>query len=361
MPEITARRKREFLANPAHYPDRPPAVEVVETHFAWVFLTDRHVYKMKKPARQATMDYRTLAARERGCCNELELNRRLAPSVYLDVVPLGREANGGLRLGSGENVVEWLVKMRRLSSSRMLDRAIETGSVTDPELDAVVRLMGSFYRRTDRAPAKPPDYIDRLRSRILETDSRLKADDLGLCPARIEAVTDTQRSFMDGAEALLGPRGSHLLNAHGDLRPEHVWLGPEPCVIDCLEFDPDLRRLDPAQEMTQLALGCDRLGRPDLAAKLIDGYRARMADAVPDSLLGFYASERAAVGAMLAAWHMRDPMYERREPWIDLAHSLLEDALRHARAALRALGNAGGSVGNRGRPPLAQRHQRPSG
>lgn len=333
----------------------------METHFAWVFVTDRHVYKMKKAARRATMDYRTLASRERGCRNELELNRRLAPTVYLDVVPLSRERGGDLVLGPGERVVEWLVKMRRLPAARLLDRAMAAGAVSDADLDGVLRLLSAFYRGTLPAPMRPRAWLERLERLTRRSAEELQAPDLRLPAERIEPVLEAQLLYIAAAEPFLAPRASRLVDAHGDLRPEHVFLGPEPCVIDCLEYDPDLRRLDPAEEITNLALGCERLGRADVAARLLRGYRAAMDDPVPDSLFAFYTSQRAVIAARLAAWHVRDPMYAAEwQSWIDQARSCLDRALRHARSALQALQEEE-SVGGRHRPALEQRHERSSG
>src|ERR1039458_9311839 len=102
---------------------RAGRIEVIETHFAWVFLTPARAYKLKKPVRYRSMDYRTLARRERGCRNEIRLNRRLARSAYLGVVPVVLRKDGSLGLGRGERIVDWVVKMRRLAARRMRARA----------------------------------------------------------------------------------------------------------------------------------------------------------------------------------------------------------------------------------------------
>lgn len=348
---ITAREKCAFLSDPESYPERPRAVEILETHFAWVFLTDRHVFKMKKAVRRGTMDYATLAARERNCRNELELNRRLAPSVYLEVLPLSL-AGGRLVLGPGEETVEWLVRMRRLPEDRQLDHAIAKGTVTASDLDEVIALLAEFYRNTHREPMTPDAWLERVHAQALSKARELAAPDLELPQDVATALCDAQLAFVSEARALLAPRAARLVDGHGDLRPEHVFLGPGACVIDCLEFDSDLRRLDPAEEIAYLALGCRRLGREDLAAALLAGYRAALEDPVPDALLAFYASRRGTVAALLAAWHVRDPMYPDRRPWIERACAALDEALRDARGALRALADARSSGVGRQRPAI---------
>lgn len=331
--------KVEFLRDPSHYPERPDGVDVIETHFAWVFLAGRHVYKMKKPVQQASMDYRTLESRERGCRNELKLNRRLAPLVYINVVPLALDRCGDMVLGRGQRVVDWLVMMYRLPASRMLDRAIAEDTIASGDLDGVIELLCAFYRKTERSAMSQRAYRERLHARTLLNAAHLSAEDLNLKRARIDPVIRAQLAYIDGGGNILGQRAPRVLDGHGDLRPEHVYLGPQPCVIDCLEFDRDLRRLDPAEEITNLALGCGRLGRADLAERLMRQYRTVMRDPAPEHLLQFYMSQRAVTAAKIAAWHVRDPMYSRREPWIAVAEAYLDAATRHARLALSELAN----------------------
>ena len=97
---------------------------MIETHMSWVYLTDRHAYKLKKPVRYDYLDFSTLEARRQNCEDEIRLNRRLAPDVYLAAIPLTVDAEGGLRLDGTGAVVDWLVKMRRLPADQMMDRAI---------------------------------------------------------------------------------------------------------------------------------------------------------------------------------------------------------------------------------------------
>jgi aminoglycoside phosphotransferase family enzyme len=123
-------------------------------------------------------------------------------------------------------------------------------------------------------------------------------------------------------------------------------------VIDCLEFDRDLRRLDPVEEIANLALGCSRLERADLAGEFLRRYRNAMRDPVPDGLLQFYMSQRAVTGAKVAAWHVRDPMYVDRQPWIARANSYLDDAMRHVSSALREFSKEKSTVIERHRPSL---------
>ena len=113
-----------FLRQPQTYPEKPARVETIETHMSWVFLTPQHAFKLKKPVRYDYLDFSTLAARRKSCEEERRLNRRLAPGVYLDVIPLVLGSDGAMHLGGPGEILDWLVMMRRLPAPRMLDSLI---------------------------------------------------------------------------------------------------------------------------------------------------------------------------------------------------------------------------------------------
>ncbi len=148
----------------------------------------------------------------------------------------------------------------------------------------------------------------------------------------------------------------------GILRAEHVHLGRTIEIIDSLEFDPRLRLLDPAEEVSLLALEIERLGFPMLADRLIQRFRRGAAGSVPAELFSFYMSHRATTRAKLAAWHIGDPQFPDPQPWIARTESLLEDALRHAQAACGMLESRSvfRSSADR-RPAMKQRRQRSAG
>ncbi len=334
----TLQEKVAFLADARHYPHRPRAVWSIETHFAWVFLAGERAYKLKKPLRQASMDYRTVALRERACRAELELNRRLAPQVYRRIVPLGRTRDGRLALRAGAGgVVDWLVQMRRLPASRLLDQALAERSVGARDIERVVARLVAFFRGVRRRPMTDRAYRAHMREQIRRGARELLAPDLALQARRVNRVMQRQLAWLARRGRLLQGRGAMLRDGHGDLRPEHVFLGTPRhpcCVIDCLEFDPRLRRLDPAEEMAFLAMECARLGAERLGRDLLDRYAQAMPDPIPQPLIEFYMSRRAMVRAQIAAWHVRDPEFAgHARQWRARAYSYLDDALRYVRPA----------------------------
>jgi uncharacterized protein len=333
--EWTARlpleEKVRFLALAAHHPHRTSRVEVVETHFAFVFLTDDFAYKMKKPVRLPLMDFTTLEGRYRDCLDELRLNRRLAEDVYIDVVPLTLGDNHQLALNGEGEVLEWLVWMRRLPGDGMLDRVISPGH-PDPEvLRPAAEHLAGFYR--DALPLPPPQLSSRER---FHRDVEVTADQLcdprfGLPVRRIRELEADHLSFLEQRGFLLDRRDGEgrIVEGHGDLRPEHIYLGPPPAVIDCLEFDRDLRTLDPADDLSFLWLECERLGNAPAGAFFLQVYGQVTGDHPPGELLRFYRSFRALIRAALAIRHLRDEGETDDHRWRSQALTYLALSRRH--------------------------------
>jgi len=320
---------------------RRQCAEVIETHFAWIFLTDLHAYKLKKPVRRGRMDYTTIAARKQVCLDELTLNRRLAPTVYLEVLPITRSPDAIFAFGRrrGARVVDWVVKMRRLPAARMLDRAIAARTVRKEDVQSLAAMLTGFFDGAVRQQLSEPRYVERLLERTEQNGRDLRAPDLGLDARCISRIIEMQSAFLEQRTALVGPRAAHLIDGHGDLRPEHIYLGSasdSPCVIDCLEFDAELRWVDPAEEIAFLALECRKLGAGPLARALVDHYRAATLTPPSAALMDFYTSQSAMTRAKLAAWHVRDPELARDAAlWRSRASSYLRIAARHIRRANR--------------------------
>lgn len=323
--EIGLEDKLAFLRSPRAYaaagsaPSGPAsgaaAVEVRETHMSWVFLTEAHAWKLKKPVVHPFLDYRDLARRRHFCEQELRLNRRLAPAIYLAVVPLARQADGTLRLGGGGEPVDWLVQMRRLPAARMLDAALERHAATPAQLDRAASHLGAFF--ATGAPEALPEaaYLSRFAREIALNRSILQDGADGLPQEASAAVLGTLEAFIrEERDMLLAPlRTGRVIDGHGDLRPEHVFLGEPPAVIDCIEFDRALRLLDPFEELAFLALECALIpGGAWAGQRVLERCAAQLGAAPPARLLAFYTALRACLRARLSVAHLQEP--EPREP-----------------------------------------------
>ena len=320
--------KVDFLRQPGSYPEETSRVDVIETHMSFVFLIDRYVYKLKKPIRFKLLNLVTLEDRRRNCEAEVRLNRRLAPDVYLGVVPLGRDERGALLLGSEASVSDWLVKMKRLPAARMLDAVIEAGKLRRDDVERLARVLVAFYGRARPVDIEPPEYRARYSRNIEDATGEL--GELSSMPRRrIEAVAKALLDFVTerGAGLDARARGRRIVDGHGDLRPEHVCLLPEPAVIDCVEFSVELRSLDPLEELGFLSAECRQMGGPSfIEPVLLDIYARETGDEAPRELVRFYESFRMFLRAQTAIWHLRDPGVKDRAKWEAKAEQYLSAA-----------------------------------
>jgi aminoglycoside phosphotransferase family enzyme len=330
-PDPTLAEKVAYLSRPESYGKGVSAVEVIETHMSYVFLVDRFVYKLKKPVRYPFLDFSTLEARRFNCDEELRLNRRLARTVYLAVVAL-TFFRSGLRLeGTGEPV-EWLVKMRRLPRHLMLDRAIQERRVGEQDIVRLTHVLAGFYATADRVALTRAEYRERLRCAIQENHRYLARAIYGMDPALLGAIRDRQLEFVEHQSSVLDARvdANQMVEGHGDLRPEHVCLAAEPIIIDCLEFNRDLRIADPADELAYLAMECEFAGAGEIRHTLLATYRSITADSVPEALIEFYQAYRAVLRARLAAFHLEDHLTEaERMKWLARGRAYLQLAQGH--------------------------------
>lgn len=330
---ITLREKVAHLSRPESYPEKPAAVEVVQTHMSVVFLTEHHAWKLKKPVRHDYLDFSTLEARRADCEEELRLNRRLARDVYLEVVPLVAGPQGALGLGGDGPVVDWLVKMRRLPAHLMLDDAIRRGAVARPAVRRFTLALAGFYARAEPVVLEPAQYRERFERDIRANRDGLSSPEYSMPTALVQVVTARQLDVLAREAPLLDRRvkDRRIVECHGDLRPEHICLEPEPLFIDCLEFNRDWRQLDPADELAYLAMECEYAGAPWIGQVVFETYREATGDDPPEALARFYKAYRATVRAKLSAWHLKDhPDPADQGKWVTRALRYLELADRYA-------------------------------
>jgi aminoglycoside phosphotransferase family enzyme/predicted kinase len=267
-----------------------------ETHVSVVVFIGDRAYKLKKPVQTAFLDYSTRSAREAICHREVELNRRLAPDVYVGVLDI---------LGPDRRPCDHLVAMRRMPDERRLATLVRDGHATTEMVTGVARAMAAFHARADRGPhidaAATPAAVRRL---WVDNFNEMTSFAQWLLPPETLAVVEAMAlTYLDGREALLEERmdRGRIVDGHGDLLAADIFcLDDGPRILDCLEFDDRLRFGDVVLDVAFLAMDLERLGRPQLARLFLDAYREFSGESHPRSLEHHYIAYRGLVRAKVA-------------------------------------------------------------
>ncbi len=287
---------------PEFYPDRPSSIEHKQTHMSDVFLAGEYVYKIKKPVCLDFVDCWALGARYLLCREEVRLNRRLAPEVYLDVVPILESGADVMLGGAGQTfdhkVREYAVKMRRLPDERMLDRLVREGQLDNSVIGTIAGRLAAFH--AEASPAKGWLYgsataVARLVLGNLEESRRYSGNTI--TAAQLTAIEDYLKCFITSHRELINQRAreGHVRDCHGDLRCEHICMTSPVQIFDCVEFSERLRYSDVVSDIAFLAMDLESIGHAALADELIHSYSQTTGDEQLAMLVNFYKCHRACV------------------------------------------------------------------
>lgn len=281
-------------------PDRPPQdigaespAAIQETHTGLVILIGDRAYKIKKPVVTDFLDFSTIEARERMCQRELSLNRRLAPSSYLGIAHL---------VGVPEHADEPILVMRRHPPARCLATLVADGNSVNAELDAIAARLADFHRTAQRGHRIDAcATVDAVSARWRENLAELRGHTADVLPvAGVAELEELVCGFVTNRRALFEQRidGQRIVDGHGDLQAADIYcLTTGPALLDCLEFDDDLRYIDGIDDAAFLAMDLEFLGRRDLGVYFLDRYRRHADDDARPALVHFYIGYRAMVRA----------------------------------------------------------------
>lgn len=312
--------------------DTDQEVTHIQTHSSHVFLVGDRVIKIKKPVDFSFLDYSTLARRKDFCECEVALNRRFSPEVYEGVIPLYLRPNGLLdQRGEGEPA-EYAVVMKRLPGEAMLARRLEKGDVRAEEMEALAELLSDFYRNAGTTPEISAfGSIDQVRENTEENFETTLDFGEELLPADVrELLRNANRRFLAEQGDLFQSRidGGHVLDGHGDLKPENLFLtAAGPVVTDCIEFNERFRYGDVLVDIGYLTMGLRAAGCLELRKAFLDRYQEVGEPGYPENLLAYYETYRAVVKGKIEGYRARQPEVpagEREEARaISNAHFLL--------------------------------------
>ncbi|CAO3378712.1 bifunctional aminoglycoside phosphotransferase/ATP-binding protein [Azospirillum argentinense] len=293
-----------FLADPASHGGA--AVERVETHAAIVFLTGDRAYKLKRAVRYPYLDYSTAERRRAACVEELRLNRRTAPSLYLGLESVVRRPDGALAFGGGDAAggvaLDWLVVMRRFPQDVLLDRVAERHGLDDTLIRGLADAVTAFHQAAE--PRPDGGGAAAMREVVEGNIAELRANPTLFPPERVERLAGRSAAALERLSPLLEERrrGGFVRHCHGDLHLRNiVLLDGAPVLFDGIEFDERLAVIDVAYDLAFLLMDLERRGLRPLGNAVLN----RNLDATEDygalAPLPLFLSARAAIRAKIAA------------------------------------------------------------
>jgi len=307
---IPTHRIIEELSRPEAYPEPIQGVRVLQTHISIVFLAGSRVYKVKKPVDLGFLDFTTLDKRHHFCLEELTLNRRLSPALYIDVIPI-TEQNGNLKFGGSGTPVEYAVRMKRLDEARFLSSLLERGDVTREMMERLADKVAVFH--TLAAASDKITRIGGTETIQFNTEENFQQIEpyigQSLSEKTFNLVVGYTRAFREANEDLFREReeGGWIRDGHGDLHAQHVYMNKDIQIYDCIEFNRRFRYADILCDASFLAMDIQMRGYADLADRYTSAYLSETGQLGMEALYNFYSCYHAVVRGKVENFHSEDP------------------------------------------------------
>lgn len=285
--------------------------ELIETHASWVILTGTIAYKIKKPVDLGFLDFSTLSKRRVCCEEELRLNRRLAPEIYLGLAPIFGPAEQPKWTGSGK-IIEYAVKMTQFPQDAQLDRALAIGNLQPRHIDIFARLIACFHQQipvagTDSRYGTPNHIRKSIQENFHQIRKHIPEEEMLKPLAELEHWTQTGLNAMEPVFVRRKSKG-HVRECHGDLHLRNLaWINDAPVVFDCIEFNPGLRWIDVISDTAFLVMDLQDRLQPRLAQRFLNLYLEHTGDYCGLCVLPFYLTYRALVRAKVNAILAKQP------------------------------------------------------
>jgi len=323
------------LLDQSMYPHDASDIRLVQTHISFVILAGDYVYKFKKPVDFGFLDFSTLEKRKHCCEQELILNRRLCPDIYLDLVTVNRAGETHSLNGEGE-VIEYGVKMARMPEERMMVNIIRAGKLEHSHIDSLVDVLAPFYERAERSTD-----IDRFGTaeavgvNVLENFDQTR-DFVGgdaLSQFQFDTISSYARGVLDRSDLFIEriSRG-RIRDCHGDLYSANICLADKVYIYDCIEFNQRFRYCDVASDVGFLAMDLDYWGLEELSNYCIERFTQVSGDGGLTAMLDFYKCYRAYVRGKIGLFTANDPAVDEtvRQQNLDAAAKYFQLAQQYA-------------------------------
>jgi len=300
----------DALLCPPAYPETTSSVKLLQTHISYLFLTDAHVYKFKKPVNFGFLDFTSLEQRRFYCNEELRLNRRLSPDIYLGIAELRQDKQGRLAINGNGEIIDYAVKMIRLPEQRMMARLLDRNEVTPAELSEIARLVAGFHNTAARGPGIDLfGSVEMIRTNWEENLQQVKPYLERTIAARTHDLIGTWAiKRLQDDETLFRERVANgfIRECDGDLHSENICLDDKVHIFDCIEFNEKFRYTDTAADVAFMVMDLENHGRRDLADLFAAEYIAVSGDRGITEVLPLYLANRAFIRGKVESFRLDD-------------------------------------------------------
>ena len=304
------------LMKTSAYPEPPGQVELIQTHISFIILTDSHVYKIKKPVNLGFLDFSTIEKRHFYCLQELELNRRLSPDIYLGLLEIRKKDGHFFYDGKGE-LADYAIKMKRIPEDLMMLNLLKDGAVDLQMLENVAGTIAGFHEGAQRGGAiaafgRPEVIKENIKENFLQTEKYIGKT---VSRERYNAIKEYALSFIKNNESLFKKRMNEgkIRDCHGDIHMEHVCIADKIYIYDCIEFNDRFRYGDVASDIAFLAMDLDFHEEKKLSDGFVESYIRASGDEEIMLLIDFYKCYRACVRAKVDSFELDDPSLSEEE------------------------------------------------
>ena len=325
----------DSMLNPQTYPEATGKIDLIQTHISFVFLTEKYVYKVKKPVNFGFLDFSSLDKRRMYCEKELQLNRRLCPDIYLEVVPINKSDDLKIK-GAGETV-EYALKMKRLPQESIMTQQLQEGKIDKKVIDEIAAIVTKFHSEAQtNAEITEIGGIKAVKFNWDENFAQTtKYQGQTLSKADFDFMQTKINNFMTKNKTLFEARMAdrRVRDCHGDLHSGNIFVTDKIYIFDAIEFNDRFRYSDVTADVAFLAMDLDYQNRSDLADYFITQYQKYSKDPQLQTLLPFYKCYRAYVRGKVISFRLDDPNIkpEDKKAAIKDAEAYFKLALQYAK------------------------------
>jgi aminoglycoside phosphotransferase family enzyme len=305
----------DALKKPDAYDEETGQIDLCQTHISFVFLTDKFVYKVKKAVNFGFLDFSTLDKRQFFCEKELELNRRLCPDMYLEVVPINKSNIIKVK-GEGETV-EYAVKMKRLPQDSIMTILLDENKVDNKLMDKIAKIVADFHEKAvTNWRISEFGSVSAIRVNWKENyDQTEEYIGKTLTLKEFKLIRDKVEEFIDASKTLFDKRiaNARIRDCHGDIHTGNIFVTKKVYIFDAVEFNERFRYADVASDVAFLAMDLEFRKRRDLSEFFVKKYIKYSGDEELAKLLAFYKCYRAYVRGKVVGFRLNDPNIGRSE------------------------------------------------